>query len=182
VIDTNRTIEIEGSPARPLVFITIGAVMALFAFMLAFPLADSGADLVLKIIFYSAAAFFGLCAAIALRSLFASRGAVVTISPHGLRATRVAAEPIPWSAVRGISTWDYTGVIAWSSGQSVIVLAIDPAVEKTLTLTLPARLMRRPNRWLGADGLCFGAQDLNIDYDTLLGTTIAFWRAHSGRA
>jgi len=180
-IDTTRTIELEGSPARPLVFIVIGAVMALFSFMLAFPLEVSGVDLILKVIFFVVAAFFCLCALLALRNLFRLRGPAVVISPRGIRATRIASEIIPWSAVRGIATWDYTGAIAWSSGQSVMVLAVDPAVERTLTSTLLARLTRRPNRWLGADGLCIDARDLKIDYETLLNTNDRLcaraWRA-----
>lgn len=179
VMDTTRTIEIEGSPAKPLVFIVIGAVMALFSFMLAYPLSDAGADRILKVIFYGMAAVFGCCAVMALRSLFRLRGPVVTISPQGLRDTRIAAELISWRAVRRVSTWDYAGALAWR--QSVMVLALDPEAEAKLTLTLLARLTRRPSRPLGADGLCVGVQDLKIDFDTLQNATIAYARAHGGK-
>src|SRR3954469_2695382 len=133
--------------------------------MLAFSLSDSGADRILKQIFYGLVVIFGVCAALALRGLFGLRGAVVTISPQGFRDTRLAAELIPWRAVRGVSTWSYNGTRAWR--QSVMVLAVDPATEAKLTLPLLARLTRRPNRWLGADGLCVGAQDLKIDFAAL---------------
>jgi hypothetical protein len=49
-----------------------------------------------------------------------------------------------------------------------MVLSIDPAVEKQLTLTFMARWSRLPNRLLGAEGLCIVAHGLNIDYDALL--------------
>jgi hypothetical protein len=103
----------------------------------------------------------------------------VTISPQGFRDTRLAAELIPWRAVRGVSTWSYNGALAWR--QSVMVLAVEPVTEAKLTLPLLARLTRRPNRWLGADGLCIGIQDLKIDFDTLQATTIAYARAHGGK-
>ena len=81
MMDTTRTIEIEASPARPIVLFVISAVMALFSFMLAYPLSDSGADRILKPIFYGLAVVFGICAVLALRGLFRLRGPVVTISP-----------------------------------------------------------------------------------------------------
>jgi hypothetical protein len=180
-MNTNRTIEIEGSPAKPIVFLIIGAVMALFSFMLAYPLSDSGADRILKPVFYGAAALFGGFAMMALRSLFKLRGTAVTISPQGLLDTRLAAETIPWGAVRGISTWDYAGIIGWSSEQNVLVLKLDPQLEAKLNLTLLARLLRRPNRWLGADGLCMGAQDLKIEFAALQDTLLAYARAHGGK-
>src|SRR3954469_9968601 len=114
--------------------------------MLAFSLSDSGADRILKQIFYGLVVIFGVCAALALRGLFGLRGPVVTISSQGFRDTRLAAELIPWRAVRGVSA--YNGALAWQ--QRVMVLAVDPVTEARLTLPLLARLTRRPNRWLGA--------------------------------
>jgi hypothetical protein len=58
---------------------------------------------------------------------------------------------IRWRTVRGVSTWSYNGALAWR--QRVMVLAVDPVAEAKLTLPLLARLTRRPNRWLGVDGL-----------------------------
>jgi hypothetical protein len=69
----HHTIEIEGSPAKPRVFLVIGAVMALFSFMLAYPLSDMGADRILKPIFYGLAVIFGICAALALRVWFVAQ-------------------------------------------------------------------------------------------------------------
>lgn len=98
--------------------------------------------------------------------LLTVRGAVITIMPEGIRDTRVAAELIPWSAITGISTWQY-------NRQKTLVLAVDPAAENKLTLTRIARWTRAPNRALGADGLCIVATGLNISYDKLLRTCMA---------
>jgi hypothetical protein len=77
---------------------------------------------------------------------------------------------VPWSAVTGISTWQL-------GPQRVMVLAVDPAVERRLTLTTIAKWSRAPNRALGADGLCVTAQGLAIDYDTLYATALAYAEA-----
>jgi hypothetical protein len=84
--------------------------------------------------------------------LLSVSGPVVTVTPEGIRDTRVAAEVIPWSAITGISTWQYRG-------QKIMVLAVDPATESGLTLTRIARWSRGANRALGADGLCIAAGD-----------------------
>jgi hypothetical protein len=62
-----------------------------------------------------------------------------------------------------------------------MVLAVDPATEAKLTLPLLARLTRRPNRWLGANGLCVGVKDLKIDFAALQDTTMAYAQAHGGK-
>jgi hypothetical protein len=55
-----------------------------------------------------------------------------------------------------------------------------PVIEAKLTLPLFACLTWRPNRWLGADGLCVGALDLKIDFGTLQDTCRAYAREHGG--
>ena len=104
------------------------------------------------------------------------RGPVITITQEGIRDRRVAAELIPWSAVRGIKIWEYRG-------QRVMVFAVDPTVETGLDLTRTVRWTRDANRSLGADGLCVTAQGLKIGFDDLLETTVAYARAwQSGAA
>jgi hypothetical protein len=119
-------------------------------------------------------AFFGLCTWGILRRLLNASGPVVTLSPEGIRDTRVAKEPIPWSAVTGISTWEYRG-------QKAMVLAVSPGVEDRLGLTRMARWTRGANRALGADGLCITAAGLKIDYATLLQTSQDYADAHRRR-
>jgi hypothetical protein len=86
---------------------------------------------------------------------FTTHGAVVAITPEGIRDGRVAAELIAWSAVSDIAIWE-------NRAQPVMVLAVDPAVEAGLTLTRVARWTRGANRALGADGLCVTAQERQI--------------------
>jgi hypothetical protein len=115
---------------------------------------------------YAGIVFFAFATGLAIWRLLTVRGAVITITPEGIRDTRVAAEFIPWNAVAGISTWQYRG-------QRILVLAVDPSVESRLTLTRIARWTRGPNRALGADGLCVTATGLNISYDELRKTCLA---------
>jgi hypothetical protein len=174
MIDTARTIEIAGSPMKLVILLIAGIVMTFVSVAIAVPLiADFEAGFVVKLIGYSGAAFFGLCTLIAAARLVRAKGPVVTISADGIRDTRVAAETIPWRAVRGISTWDL-------QGQKVMVLAVDPAVDRTLTLTRIARWTRGANRALGADGLCVSATGIKIDYDTLYAASVAYARGHGG--
>ena len=110
---------------------------------------------------------------IGLWRLVLQRGPVITITPDGIRDTRVAAELIPWRAVQDISTWQY-------HRQKVMVLAVDPAVESRLTLTRLARWTRSANRALGADGLCIVSNELKISYASLLETSVAYAEAARG--
>jgi hypothetical protein len=115
MMDTARTIEIEGLPAKPLVLFVIVAVMALFSFMLAYPLSDSGVDRILKPIFYGLAVIFGVCAVQALRSLFGLRGLVV-------RSARQRADltTLPISQDRAIAGNQRRAEIARSRQQDTI--------------------------------------------------------------
>jgi hypothetical protein len=102
--------------------------------------------------------------------LNAQRGPIVTISPGGLRDVRVAADPIPWRAIKGISTWQM-------QRQTVLVVAVDPATEARLALTRLARWTRSANRKLGADGLVVSSQGLKVGYPTLYYTCRDYWEA-----
>jgi hypothetical protein len=131
-------------------------------------------DVVLRVIFYGVAFVFALCTALALRRAFARPVWSVALSPQGIRDPRIASDVIPWAKVRGISRWSY-------GGTTTLVLDVEPAVEKSLSLTLLARLTRAPNRWFGADGLSVGAQGLNTDTETLFNTSLAYWQAARNR-
>jgi hypothetical protein len=114
--------------------------------------------------------FFSFCAAVAIWRLLAQRGPMVTLSPAGLRDVRVAAEPIPWPAIKSISTWQM-------QRQMVLLVAIDPAEEARLTLTRVARWMRTAHRKLGAEGLIISSHGLKVGYPTLFYTSRDFWEA-----
>ncbi len=111
--------------------------------------------------------FFGANVLVAISRLVSTRGPIVTLCPEGIRDTRVAADFIPWHAVRNISTWQV-------SGQKFMVLDVDPEVESRLTLTRTARWSRGINRLVGADGLCVTAKGLNVTYGNLMAHTITY--------
>jgi hypothetical protein len=171
MIDTSRTLQIESSAWKMLGLTAAAILMATLSAAIALRLLPGVAPGSFhEFIGYIGLLFFGLCAGVLIWRSMRQRGPVVTITPEGIRDTRVAAEFIPWRAVRGISTWSY-------QRQKVMVLAVDPALESTLTLTTIARWTRGANRGLGVDGLCISAQGLKIGYDTLLETSMAYAEA-----
>lgn len=114
--------------------------------------------------------FFGGCTLVAFWRALVSRGPVLSFSPEGLLDRRIAPVPIPWRAIRGISTWTY-------KRQKVMVLDVDPGAEAQLPLSRMVRLTRSANRQLGADGLCVAASGLKMSYAELLATATAYLRA-----
>jgi hypothetical protein len=112
------------------------------------------------------------CAAagVAMHRFVHASEAVVALSPKGLLDRRISPSPIPWSAIGDLSEWS-------SSGQRILVVAVDPQVEADLQLTRMARLSRAPNRRLGADGLCVALQGLDVTYDRLVELCVAYLRA-----
>jgi hypothetical protein len=156
-------VEIKGSPAKLLRLAAIGVAMTATSAALAFrwiPGIEPGS--LQEFVGYVSLVFFGLCMVICLRRLMTAGRTVITITPDGIRDIRVAAELIPWSRIRAIS-------LAEIRKQRFLVLAVDPEFERQLTLTTIARWSRGPNRALGFDGLCIGAQGLRIDDKTLFG-------------
>jgi hypothetical protein len=171
--DTSRTLEIESSPAKLLRLVGIGVLMTAVAVTVTL-LPD--VPYIGRVVGgYFGILFFGLCTGAALWRLLTASGPVVTISPEGIRDTRIAAAIIPWRAVTGISTWQYRG-------QKLMVLAMKPGIEDQLGLTLAVRWSRGANRAFGADGLCVTAAGLKIDYDTLLRTSQDYARAYGPQA
>lgn len=166
--DAAQSVEIEISPGKLLKLLGVGVVMTVLPVALTF-IPDFRAEfgVIGTVLACAISALFAFFALIGAWRLFTTRGPVVTITPDGIRDTRVAAELIPWSAVRSISTWEM-------ANQRVMVVAVDPALERTLTLTPMARWSRSANRALGADGLCITAAGLKIDYETLLVTALRY--------
>ena len=170
--DTSRIIEIESSPAKHLLLTLVGLLMTALGALLAFGIIpDTGPYG--KMIGWVAFVIFALCTVVIVWRLFTQRGPVITISPQGIRDARIAAAIVPWRAITNISTWEYRG-------QRAMVVAVDPAVEKTLGLSRLTAWSRDANRSLGLDGLPFSASGLKIDFDTLLATSVAYWQAHRG--
>jgi hypothetical protein len=169
-IDTTRTIEVRQSPWRIAGIILIGiGFVATSVFIL------PAHGIFGWVIGWTGVAFFGLLTLIAAWRMVTLLGPVVTISPMGVKDVRVAANLIPWSAIRNVTTWG-------AYNQPAIVLAVDPAYERTLKLTRMTRLTRRMNAAVGADGLCIASQGLKMGHSALFETITAYWqRAHGDR-
>lgn len=170
-IDTSQTTEIHGAPLKMLglAILSLALVVTCVAMVAGYgpPLGYDDWQ------FWAVGVgvpFFGFTTVMIIWRMATQRGPVVTLSPEGILDTRVTAAPIPWRAIRGISTWTM-------QRQNVMVLDVDPEVEKTLPLTRIARWSRGANRKLGADGLCVTAQGLKTNYDQLLETATAYARA-----
>jgi len=179
MIDTRQAIEIEASPGKMFGLAVLGLLATALSGVIALHiLPNIPPGSFAEFIGYAGTVFFGAATATLLWRAFTMRGPVVTITREGIRDIRIAAELIPWSAINDIAIWGYRG-------QRAMVLAVDPAVESGLTLTRVARWTRSANRALGADGLCVFAQELNIGFDELLSTSLAYsraWRAGAAGA
>jgi len=119
MVDTSRTLVIESSPGELLLLVMAGVLMA--GVSLAVVLLPDTPGFYM-IVAYFGTAFFGLATIVQLWRLFRSPQPVLTISPQGIRDTRVAAAPIPWSEITRIWTWQYRF-------QKFMVLAIKPSIK-----------------------------------------------------
>lgn len=164
--DTAKTIEVRGSRVKLALLSALGIAVTAGCAWAAWAGLASGGSLA-QLAIWIGVPLFGLCTLIGLRRLFTSGRVVLVLSPEGIRDTRVAAQIIPWKAVRGLDTWGM-------QGQKVLVLDVDPEVEQRLSLTRMARWTRGANAMLGADGLCIAAGGLEIGYDSLLAAATAY--------
>jgi hypothetical protein len=168
MVQISDGMEIKGSPAKLIGLLAIGVLMTALSAAVAFRWIPVGGAAVAW--GWAGLLFFGLCTAICFWRLLTAGRTLVTITPRGIKDIRIAADAVPWSGIRDVST-------AEIKRQKFIVLAVDPSVEKQLALTRIARWSRGPNRMLGIDGLCVSAIGLKIDHDTLLRACLAHWRA-----
>ncbi|MFN3745626.1 MAG: STM3941 family protein [Hyphomicrobiaceae bacterium] len=167
-IDTTRTIEIRHAPWRLIGVIGVGLCFVLLSIFIALAHEQIG-----RIIGGFGVAFFGFIVLIAAWRLLVLRGAVVTLSPRGIRDVRLTGALVPWSAIRSVSTWS-------AYNQPAIVLSVDPAYERGLKLTPLARVTRPLNAAIGADGLCVASQGLRMGHGALLETITAYWQRAQG--
>lgn len=146
-----------GAAKLPLLAASMTGLSALIA-VRAF--SDIGPDSVWVHVGWASTILFGAGTLVALWRMLTTKGPVITLTDAGLRDIRMAAEEIPWAAIKELRIWQ-------SGRQKLLVLCVDPAVEARLTLTRLARWMRTANARLGADGLCVNTQGLPVDCDTL---------------
>ena len=104
--------------------------------------------------------FFGLDGVVLATRLF-DRSEILTISPAGVRDTRISRDVIPWSAILGMAATSYRG-------QSFITLEIDPATEEVIRLSRMARWSRPMNAKLGFRGLVLNPAGLDGSFDDIV--------------
>ena len=170
MIDTTRTIEIKQSPWEMLKLLAIGIGFIATCLFITYQ-----GTFVYLIIGIFGLVFFGALTLFVIWRLLTQFGAVVTITPAGVRNKQDAADMVPWRDIAGISRWSIYE-------QPAIILEVRPEVEKRLRLSLMTRMTRRANASLGADGLAIASQGLGMGHDALLDTITAYWeRAGGGR-
>ncbi|MDC0716727.1 STM3941 family protein [Nannocystis bainbridge] len=172
-MDPTRTLEIFVSPLRTLGYAALGLGMTAACLSLFF-IAPADEEVVAAAIGGLGVLFFGLCTFMWLWQCF-TMGAVVTLSPEGLRDLRVAREFIPWAAIERISTCTV-------QSQRFLIVALPPEIEQRLTLTRVARWTRAANRRLVADGLFVSAHGLKVDFAALRALVHAYAVAHGASA
>ncbi len=174
-IDPNTTLEIGNAPLKMVGLAVMAAVFVGGGWFMSQATTAKSRHSSESVAFWGWASmiFFGVCLAVILWRLLTQRGAVITLSPGGLKDVHVAHDVVPWPAVASLSTWQ-------RSGQKVMVVGLHPGEEKKLRLTAIARASRRANTALGADGLCVTAQGTKISHDTLMDAAVAYAKAHGG--
>lgn len=167
-IDTSQTYTFRQSPWQMLGLLLLAALMTALSGLVAFGWIDGrrGGGFMM-VIGYAGLVFFGLGLVLIAWRIVNTRGPVLKISPAGIRDTRVAAEPIPWAAINGVGTWS-------AHKQSFLIVAVDPAVERTIRQTRISRWTRSANRAIGADGLFIATTGLDLDHEDLKRLVLAF--------
>ena len=164
VADSNpaETTEIVSSPAKHVVLALGGIVFVALGVWL---LNIDPNDLSLKVIGSLSILFFGAMTGLIVWRLLTQRGTVITLTPQGFHDIRVTKSAVPWNAVEAVSVWS-------SQGQASVIVKLKPGEEQKLELTTIARMTRKANAALGADGLALTAQGTKISHDALLSTII----------
>jgi hypothetical protein len=173
MIDTTRTITIEGSTEKLVSLTLVGVLLTAGAGALAFGLVPEDA-LFARLLGLTGLVVFALCTLVAAWQLLSQSGPVITMSPQGIRDTRIAAETIPWSAVTNVSTLKYR--YSRSVG-----LSIDATIEARLTFSRIVRCTRPINLAFGEEELPISASGMKTDFEMLMASTMAYWQAWRGR-
>lgn len=173
-IDTSGTIAIEQSPWKMLMLLFGSLAFVAAGWWMIGATERTGRQSLETIHFFGWASivFFGLCALILLWRLATVRGPVITLTPEGIRDTRVSSDIIPWTAIRSITTWSHKGT-------SAMVLGLRAGEEEKLKLSAITRMTRGANKALGADGLSIVATGTKISHDRLMDTAIAYARRYA---
>jgi hypothetical protein len=120
------------------------------------------------------AAIFGAAGVAMFWRALKQPSTIITLSPLGLRDVRLAADLIPWNAVRGVSMVSHVGL-------KTLIVDIDPAVLQRLGPTHKALSMRRLNQAAGISGVSMETSTLSVSRAWLETAVTAYAMAY-GRA
>ncbi|WP_025034397.1 STM3941 family protein [Bradyrhizobium sp. DOA9] len=153
-IDASRDLEINRCVTQLRLLVAAGFAATLLSASLAFDWWDGpgGYDTTVG---YAGVVVFGLATAWLIWMLPAERGAVVVVTPYGIRDLRIGNEFLPWESIAEISADE-------SRGHKAIVLTPSPDLQRQLS-TIPT-LARRAQ-----DGrIVIRSEGLATNFDTLL--------------
>ena len=153
-IDSSRDLEICRCVTQLRVLVAAGFAMTLLSASLAFDWWDGFGDYDTTL-GYAGVALFGLVTCRLIWMLPAERGAVVVVTPYGIRDLRIGNEFLPWDSIAEISAEE-------SRGRNTIVLTPTPALQQQIR-AIPdlARCARN-------DRIVIPSEGLATDFDTLL--------------
>jgi len=168
--DTSQVLEIGASRWKQWALVLAGIAMTGLCFAIALGVVGR-IDASVAILGWIGTVFFGLALFVAIRSAITLRGAVLTLSPQGIRDVRIAGEFFPWGQIADISSWT-------NRSQKFVILKPDAELEARLWQGGYAKWMRRISKLLGANGIAITAQGLKTDYASLRDACEAYWHAH----
>ncbi|AWM03079.1 STM3941 family protein [Bradyrhizobium amphicarpaeae] len=167
-IDASRDLEISRCVAQLRLLVAAGFAMTLLSASLAFDWWDGFGEYDTTL-GYAGVALFGLVTCWLIWMLPAERGAVVVVTPYGIRDLRIGNQFLPWDSIAEISVEE-------SRGHNMIVLTPTPALRRQLR-GVPdlARCARN-------DRIVIPSEGLATDFDTLLRACRDFHAASTPRA
>lgn len=168
MIDTSSTVEIELGRAKMITFVFVCLALVAVCWWMAFDPASRPKHILAG---WVGIPVSGGLAVLALTRLFAWRGPILTVSPHGVRYRHFAAKQVSWNEVTAISEWKYLA-------NRSVMLSLAPGVEGVSPRGFVGRLLRGP-RPVGVHGMLISAGDLRASYEDIRNLITAFAKAHA---
>ncbi|WP_063689702.1 STM3941 family protein [Bradyrhizobium stylosanthis] len=156
--DASHDLEIGQCAMRLRLLVAAGFAMMVFSASLAFDWWDSLGDYDTTA-GYAGVAVFGLITGWLIWLLPSERGAVVIVTPYGIRDLRIGNEFLLWESIAEIST-------AERRGHRMIVLTPTPDLQRQLSCIRASS--RAASRGAQDDRILISAEGLATDFETLL--------------
>ncbi|WP_354223548.1 STM3941 family protein [Bradyrhizobium sp. F1.4.3] len=153
-IDASHDLEISQCATRLRLLVAAGFAMTLLSASLALDWWDGLGDYDTAM-GYAGVVVFGSITCWLIWMLPAERGAVVIVTPYGIRDLRIGNEFLLWDSIAGVSGEE-------CRGHKVIVLTPTPALQRQLSC------IRAASRGAPADRIVIQSEGLTTDFDTLL--------------